>query len=168
MSDLLDLVLGTPEEARQRSNENFEHQCIKQLLRGLGMAAKAITRLERQVGQFSCAWFAAEYPQFEVQLVACRVREYSLQDLFERPAASPVMKTFIEHFGKGDLEVPAALMFKAAGWTKLVMARDLNWFSEQHNYLNLCVYGVRYCVCPLEEFISAYPRRILETSPVQA
>ena len=163
---LYDLVMGSPEEAQQKSKENFEHQCLKQLMRGFGLPPKIIARLERQLESFSCQWFAAEYPQFEIDLLACRVKEYSLQQLFERPAANPVMEAFTETFGKGELERPAAMFFKAAGWTKLVISRDADWLTDQRNFLNLCVYGRRYRVCPLEEFIDAYPQRFLAPETV--
>jgi hypothetical protein len=152
-----DLVMGTPEEALRQSEENFEHQCVKQLLRGFGLPTKQLSALERQQRQFTCDWFASEFPQFQVTLATCRVREYSLQELFERPAKNPVTQAFVECFGTSPEQLPCALLFKASGWTKLVMGRDLPWIDERRNYLNLSIYGRRYCVCPLEEFIDAYP-----------
>lgn len=161
-----DLVMGTPEEALQKSNENFEHQCVKQLMRGFGMPPKRLAFLERANPALTCEWFSAEYPEWEVQIAACRVREYSLQGLFERPAANPVMEAFVENFGTGELATPRALFFKATGWTKLAMSRGADWLTDRHNFLNLCVHGARYRVCPLEEFIHAYPQRFLAPAAV--
>lgn len=161
-----DLVMGSREDAIRRSDENFEHQCVKQLLRGLGMPPKRLASLERSIeGGFSCEWFTAEYPEWPGHLEACRVREYSLQGLFERPATNPVMESFLERFGKAP-DAPCAMIFRAAGWTKLVMERGSEWITEQHNYLNLCVHRARYRVLPLEEFINAYPQRFLAPEAV--
>lgn len=158
MTDLSHLV-GTPEDWARAKVEGFEHATLKRLLRGCGCSAKAAAVGEREAGgRLTTSWWHGRFHQWPVLLHVTRIESYSVQDLFERPTRSPVYADFQSSFPGSD--VPAALFFKATGFSTLVLT-NVRWVQDHAAvYLRFTVRGGQYFVTTFDNFVEAVPEHV--------
>lgn len=158
MVDNLSHLLPTKESTEKSLLESVETSLFKQFLSGLGVSGKSIKQQLRKDGKLTPSWFHGEFPDFPFEMEATRVRHCHVQEFFERPTKTPVFGVFTKAF-PDHKKSPSALMFKAEGFTSLVMFTSDAMGVDVGVALRFNVRGQAYYVSTLKEFANAYRER---------
>ena len=156
--DDLSHLIPTRETIEKSVLESVETSLFKQLLMKLGVDGKTVKKQMKKEGRLTSSWFGAEFPDFPFEIDATRIKHCVVQEFFERPTKTPAFDTFVRMFPDHKSQ-PSALMFKADGFTALVMFTSPAMGEGVGVALRFNVRGVSYYVSTLKEFADAYRER---------
>jgi hypothetical protein len=150
--DIEDL-LPNAGDLQKVKKENFEHAMATRLARDLRAPAHKLSEIRRH-DVYDLDMFYADFPGFPWEVVVDRVERYSVQELFQKPTKSPVFASFTEHFPEWSGEDTCLLIFKARGFTTLVMGTPPR-LETCSVVLKASIRGHALYVTTYEEFIDA-------------
>ena len=156
--DDLSHLIPTRETIEKSAMESVETSLFKQLLMKLGVDGKAVKKAMRKDGRITSSWFGAEFPDFPFEIDATRIKSCFVQEFFERPTKTAAFESFVKAFPEHKTR-PSALMFKAEGFTALVIFTSPAMGEGVGVALRFNVRGVPYYVSTLKEFADAYRER---------
>lgn len=151
-------LIPTRDTIEQSVTESVETSLFRKLCMNLGVPGKVIKQRLRKDGKLTGSWFGGEYSTFPFEIDAVRLKHCFVQEFFERPTKTPVFEAFTRMFPRHK-EEPSALMFKADGFTALVMFTSPAMGEDVKVALRFNVRGVSYYVSTLKEFCDAYRER---------